>query len=1310
MKRPGAIAATFVTLAAIVGFSLQTGSKTESPQPSRNQGKKSAPASAKKDSNNGSGCSNLKEELEEFLEVNDLRLPETCFESGVTTSDQEHQNLAGKTSQIKFVIAILPDPVHTHFPVSFDQLAAAILEGAQDEKYDFDSSWFPWSEDNSSYSDLTDEKTANLQQSLKESQPGVILFRKTTDCDKSATKCEEQWPLQPKTDEVLLSETYRQGLVVFVVGEDATHGIHRQQFRSALAWVASLQSGSGRKGKPAAILGPSFSGSLPSLAQILKEPGVADELDVRQMRNADSLAVYSGSVSSEHSAQVFQGTFPSKLVFHSFVQSDDEILRRFCRFIKKEQPGFDFAKVAIISEDETAYGSSGMKLKSVNPETYDNGVNNNPNNKLNNDHDSDNKDRNNECRDLALKLYYPRDISGLRGAYQSKSLFGSTTQTSDTQKTNLPTDLADPTGKVHDSLRSYGGKQTPLNQEAFLMEIVSALRELHARYIFLRSSNTLDQLFLTDFLHRSYTDGRIVIFNSDLLYIRERGATNLNGTMVLSTYPLFPLERDWTEHQSLPAADRVFGSDTTEATYVAFRLLLNDKSLNDGQTDQAKCHVTAKQPKDSLFLPFIACAADPPIPDYSPPFWVLPDQCGEMKTAAYGEDCLYPGSSTWLTVIGVNRFWPMASLTDFARASQTVSPNSPANAASGERAAERATEPGGRPEMPLGMKIFWLTLIGLALFHAWCCRSGSFTAKPAFRAHFASTGDWRHILLIFAGSCCVAFTAIAAGWGCGVFHIPAPGLAYPWFAFFCMIFVCLLAWLAILANARTSWKLSQDLPAGLRDVPRMTDQALRSWSLRASALFALAILIFSVTCVAPVELVLDRENRVLTYWRAMHLFNGVSPIVPIFFILIGFYLTFWFTLHGLALFGPDRPSLPLRQQLIIKDPQGNEANFLRMFSQEDAAEKIECAAVPFDWAIAAVAGTLFVLFFLVSCAIARGVPVRSLGAQNYAIIFLVWLNVCCCLSIVQAWRMYQIWNALKRLLTFLDRLTLRRTLGALRGFSWGSVWKMSGNVLEVRYKLISRQIECMNHTITSLQDFLANPSAPKQNLVDARSALDALLSMRTATMIFAQWYSLNYDKYLVGDLTPFREFQKSIASASGILLSKLLVPEWQTEKESLVIDPTAKGDKDDDSLEPPPPSKAVHIRNAEEFVCLNYLGFIQNVLGRLRTMAMTVLVLFLASTLAMSTYPFDPREALSGVLIALFIIVGAAIVKVYADMHRDATLSHVTNTRPGELGPEFWFKILGFGFAPLVGILTRVFPGITDFVFSWLQPGISSLK
>jgi hypothetical protein len=215
--------------------------------------------------------------------------------------------------------------------------------------------------------------------------------------------------------------------------------------------------------------------------------------------------------------------------------------------------------------------------------------------------------------------------------------------------------------------------------------------------------------------------------------------------------------------------------------------------------------------------------------------------------------------------------------------------------------------------------------------------------------------------------------------------------------------------------------------------------------------------------------------------------------------------------------------------------------------------------------------------------------------------------------------------------------------------------------------------------------------------------------MRRAGVKFADWYSTNYLNSRVGDLTRFAEFQKSIAAASGTLLTRALVPAWRLEEESLIV-AQVKDDKEETAPTVPPQAEESHIRNAEEFVCLNYLGFIQNVLGRLRTMAMTIIVLFLATACAMSSYPFDPRQALSAVLVVLFVIEGVVIVNVYADMHRDATLSHVTNTKPGELGSEFWFRVIGFGLAPLIGLMTRIFPGISDFVFSWLQPGISSLK
>jgi hypothetical protein len=96
------------------------------------------------------------------------------------------------------------------------------------------------------------------------------------------------------------------------------------------------------------------------------------------------------------------------------------------------------------------------------------------------------------------------------------------------------------------------------------------------------------------------------------------------------------------------------------------------------------------------------------------------------------------------------------------------------------------------------------------------------------------------------------------------------------------------------------------------------------------------------------------------------------------------------------------------------------------------------------------------------------------------------------------------------------------------------------------------------------------------------------------------------------------------------------------------------------------------------------------------TIVMGILCLFLATAAAISSYPFYPRQGLSGSMLALFAVLATIIFYVYAQMHRDATLSHVTNTKPGELGSDFWFKVLGFGLAPLLGLLTTVFPSISD--------------
>jgi hypothetical protein len=562
--------------------------------------------------------------------------------------------------------------------------------------------------------------------------------------------------------------------------------------------------------------------------------------------------------------------------------------------------------------------------------------------------------------------------------------------------------------------------------------------------------------------------------------------------------------------------------------------------------------------------------------------------------------------------------------------------------------------------------------------------------------------------------------ALLSGWACGVFF-PHSGLPIDASAIsYVVLCVCLVAGLSVTENATIVRRLHHDQPAlaYLR-----SNNAEFRWSLLwLFFTYCFLIEMFFPAWIIPIERAHSLSNRVFAYWRAMHLTSEVSPLVPFLALSLGLYIWFWCSLHGLALFGPDRPRLPRRAALLLKNGVGGahreKLDVLSMFSHENIAEPAEKIATPLARKASLVSVSVFLILLGIVRLIVREGPVRSLGASTYAIIFCFWLDFCFSLILAAAWQLWATWSSLRQLLVFLDRMPLRRTLGALRGFSWGTVWKMSGNVLDVRYKLLSRQLECLNHLHTSLQDFI-NSGTP---LSDSElTSLDHCLTEADDTikagLVFARWYAINYRKPKATGLRAFEAFQERIAAMAGLLLTDLLIPSWRKEHRSLIlIAPSGEdgdGAKDDDKGErkqAPPLSSQEHIRNAEELTCLVYLGFTQNILGRIRTIALGGLFLFVAATLAVSNYPFDPRPALSGVLFTLFVVFGAVIVFVYADMHRDSTLSHITNTNPGELGSEFWFKILGFGAAPLLGLITAIFPELSSSLFSWLQPGLNSLK
>jgi hypothetical protein len=1162
-------------------------------------------------------CGEIKERLQLLVAENPdqkWELPSVCYLDRKRRIDPTVPRLT--PADVTFAIATAPNPISTHLPLQFDRSIEIIVQAAQDNNYLYEASWLPWNEPKD-YTRYPDQVAAEAVQSMDENQPGVLVLRHS--------------PGQGD------NPSHTGDLAVFVVSESPTGGIDQVEFENALAWIEEL--GGLKTGGELKILGPTFSGSLPSLYRSLHFPILKPLLG--KMR----INISSGSVSDDPSYDWFSQKMnekpfnPPLVTFETALEGDCRVVNRFVQYIENQR--FNPERVAVLSEDETAFG------KRANGKAKDT--------------------ENGSCKPSGkpIYLYYPRDIATLRSAYEKQSIFNSGTQTSSSPNepaTALRGDLSEPAGSEHDTVRTYGGRLTPLAQESVLRAITDVLKAKDIQFVILKSTNSLDQIFLSQFLRRSFPDARIVIDGADLLFRRGAQGASLRGVMVLSTYPLLTWQQDWTSSATDQSykSYRVFGQDLAEGLYIAARGLFPDLG-----------------PKVR-------------IANYAPPAWA---RSGEPM---YKDDDTRP--ATWLTVIGHRQFWPVAVLNSF-----TLKVSEPKSllASKPEPNDSRNCPSSGCHAVQFLPVEFWILLIVCffwGFFHNRWCASGSISPVPApFRlAYFAPVPRAQHSALIAFGSWLVAAASLVVATDSGVFSWELDC----WSGV--IAFLLLIVFLFAIFGCAKNYEL-----------PVMTNvdfKALDSTAARRAATYA-AILFFTLFALLQLAIVhnLTLANRFPALWRSINLLSGVSGMLPQLFLIAGMYCWFWFSLRGLALFGDDRPMLPVEADLRLPSDPPDKKPILWVFSREHEDKWASHEALPFGKFYFKWLGIFFPITLVIGTILLRGFRLRTFAEHTFGTYIFIWVSLCISAVLADTAQVSSAWINLRGLLTNLDRLALRRTLDALRGLSWSSVWAMSGDVLKERYSLLSRQIEAMTHLKNRLNEWTAHSVADAEIQAILLWKIDRC--QKDKIWKLATWYE-NLDSEPIHGVTELREVQEEIASIAGLALSKLLIPSWRAEKDSLIFDLTQKVSTEAEKYSGPVISNKVprRVLAAEEFFVLPYVGFIQNILGRIRTIVLGSLLLFIATTLAVSSYPFDPLPVLGGIFLVVFVISGTTLIVIYAGMHRDATLSYITGTQPGELGWGFWQQLIAYGIGPLLGLLTTLFPSITDFVFSWLQPSTQAIK
>src|SRR5271165_1038787 len=1150
-------------------------------------------------------------------------------------------------SGIKFMVATVPDPLHTHLNLVFDRTIDAIQQAVQDEGYTYDSSWLPWKQRAEEYSSRSDEMEEEKDTLRRENCPGLILFRKNTRLPNAESGSDDK----PRQEYNL---PYEEGLFVFLVAEKPTTGLNRIQWDNTLTWIDNHGGDSLAKGLR--ILGPNFSGSVPSVIRAVSDIDSKPHLE----RPFSSVLLYTGTIRGCGAYATLNqelSNLRSIPVRTADFQENDAIqIDRYFKYLTDR--GHALSEVAILSEDETAYG--GLP-DSHTPSTADSPAppglaqSQTPRYSCDPGYDSPNR---------PLHLYYPRDISALRSAYEEQSIFAAS-DSSSTAHLVLQPQAGRSTHKDTDTVPTFSGVNSALAQEAQVYGVVDSLRTHGIRFVILRSTSSLDQLFLTRFLHRAYADALIVTMGTDLLFGREIDSTEFRGVVALTSYPLLPRGQDWSVglEKSKRHSHRVFGSNSMEGSYMAARFLITDDPADPCEP------LPGDQPKQCIH------PRKQNIADYAPPFWAY-----DVKKA----DPFTP--STWLAVVGRDGYWPLAVLKEPYR---NPDPNpdeksDPPHEIISNLAIVKAPPSDQLTELSksrhLSLSIAWklcCELFVLAiLLHWFACRRGWKYQNLSALIQFMPASGSRQLTLITIGWG-ILVTALVFMFGCAVSivrFLNHQDSTWIW----------VLAAVALLGCVGTAldihWRFFSELVSTPPASPKTTDTPQSTGSLAPAesksetggsstslsthppiVWIALPFLLLALAVWAGWSMFGGGDNPVPTAYRAVHLTSGVSPMVSLLVMLVGLYWWFWFTLSGLALLGKGKPLLPRRQE---KLPTSLPATLARI--SDEMAKNIEAFAMPlpspssekvifYFFFYGSPLALLWLLYWILHRSALDGLDLmlHSLESAPFDRTLQVIFAIAFYLLVLESAQLLSTWLSLKRLLLALHRTPLRRTFRALQGLSMHSLWSASGTTSRSRYTVFSHQLEALLH----LRNVVLSAHARGHGFKEIRQELDT--AMESARVFIESLSEKNCeesaDNPVPGADLAMINNEKARLMREGFRLCteqvflRLIWPRWLEEKKSLDLAENGEKPGVEGVLRLSDDEVTCH---AEEFVCLTYVGYLQNLLGRMRTMALSILGLFAAIAFSLAFYPYTPRPAIVLSLLALLSIVGSVVGLVFAGLSR----------------------------------------------------------
>ncbi|MBI1816669.1 MAG: hypothetical protein HYR72_16955 [Deltaproteobacteria bacterium] len=444
---------------------------------------------------------------------------------------------------VEFLVATVPDPLDSGSGWLFDRYVDAIERAVAATEYLLDRHSFPWEcarEARKQCAEKGGEPTdACRLASLHRRQPGVLLFRRP---GKHGEKPGEL-------------------LVVYLVGETPTWGVHKPALKRALDAACPVRDGHGKCPQEIRLLAPTFSGSAESLRIAIEEWSRLDR-SLRPIPINPNFRIISGSASDYANKATLDPL--SVGGFHATTVTSEAEIETVVKYF--ERWNVDACRVAMLKEANTAYGRGVVRGEGWGDACLSLG-------------DSSGGVGGGGRRGVQVQdwlvLPFPSNISQVRSAYE-RGKSRNPAANGDLPRAALEFSLEEGEA-ARDVPPAQSPRMTSNTDDLVLASILSTISRERIQYVGILATDVRDTLFLAEQIRRYCPDVRLFTVSSDLLYTHPDHSSALEGMLVASSYPLFSKNQMWTDRIGGRHLRQQFSDSGSEGTYNATLALLDKR-------------------------------------------------------------------------------------------------------------------------------------------------------------------------------------------------------------------------------------------------------------------------------------------------------------------------------------------------------------------------------------------------------------------------------------------------------------------------------------------------------------------------------------------------------------------------------------------------------------------------------------------------------------------------------------------------------------------------------------------------------------